>query len=323
MRESALNFFEMSKELPKKFYDATFKMTPEYRASLPDMQNENATGIAGGAVPILQVGMSNFRLPIKFARAGGSPPVSLEAVVTGTVSLDAAHKGINMSRIVRIFYTFQDEIFTAGTLEKILRAYLSEIGSTRAQLRLEFNYPILQPSLRSGLAGWQYYTCAYEGILENEQFRAFVNFDFIYSSACPCSAELSEHARCSRNILGIPHSQRSKARVLAELATGTPEIFIEDFQAICLRALRTETQVMVRREDEQAFAEMNGAYYKFVEDATRLLYAELNADTRIRDFQIICAHLESLHSHNAVAVLNKGVPASVFGSFSDFKSLIC
>jgi len=33
------------------------------------------------------------------------------------------------------------------------------------------------------------------------------------------------------------------------------------------RALQTETQVMVKREDEQAFAELNGAYLKFVEDA--------------------------------------------------------
>ena len=316
------NFFEMSKDLPKKFYDAEFKMTPEYRASLPDMQNENATGIEGGAVPILQVGMSNFRLPLKFARKDGAEPIQLEATVTGTVSLDAAHKGINMSRIVRIFYEFADEVFTPAKLEDVLRKYLSEIGSSRAQLRLEFNYPILQQSLRSGISGWQYYACAYEGILENGKFRAFVNFDFVYSSACPCSAELSEHARCTRSILGIPHSQRSKARIFAELA-GTSEIFIEDFRQHCLRALHTETQVMVKREDEQAFAEMNGAYYKFVEDAARLLFAQLNADARICDFRVVCAHLESLHSHDAVAVLTKGVPGSMFGSFSDFKSLVC
>ena len=320
MRESSFNF--MSNESPRKFYDREFRMTPEYRASLPDMQNENAPGIDGGAVPILQVGMSNFRLPLKFARPDGAAPATLETSVTGTVSLDARHKGINMSRIVRIFYEFAEEVFTPATLEKILRKYLAEIGSSRAQLRLEFSYPIPQRSLRSGLVGYQYYDCAFEGVLENGAFRAFVTFDFVYSSACPCSAELSEHARRSRNILGIPHSQRSKARVRAELA-GTPEIFVEDFKEHCLRALHTETQAMVKREDEQAFAEMNGAYYKFVEDAARELFAEFDADTRIRDFQIVCAHLESLHSHDAVAVLNKGVPGGISEGFSDFKSLIC
>lgn len=311
----------MSNESPRKFYDRTFKMTPEYRASLPDMQNTNATGIEGGAVPILQVGMSNFRLPLKFARPGQAP-IELETNITGTVSLDARHKGINMSRIVRIFYTFKDEVFTPATLEKVLRKYLEEIGSSRAQIRLEFNYPILQKSLRSELSGYQYYTSAFEGILEDNRFRAFVCFDFVYSSACPCSAELSEHARLSRNVLGIPHSQRSKARIFAELA-GTPEIYIEDFKEHCLSALHTETQVMVKREDEQAFAELNGAYYKFVEDAARLLYAEFNKDSRIYDFQIACAHLESLHSHDAVAVLNKGIPGGISHGFTDFKSLVC
>ena len=41
---------------------------------------------------------------------------------------------------------------------------------------------------------------------------------------------------------------------------------------LCLKGLQTETQVMVKREYEQAFAELNGAYSKFVEDAARVVY---------------------------------------------------
>ena len=312
----------MNENAPLRFYDADFKVTPEYRASLPDMQNRNETAIPGGTVPLLQVGMSNFRLPLQVARESGASPVPVEASVTGTVSLDAAHKGINMSRIVRIFYEFQNEVFTLSTLRNILEKYLSEIGSSRAQVRVDFNYPMPQRSLRSGLVGYQYYSCAYEGIFENGRFRAFVHFDFVYSSACPCSAELSEHARVSRNVLGIPHSQRSKARVLAEVDPSR-EIFIEDFRRLCLRALHTETQVMVKRADEQAFAELNGAYYKFVEDAARLLFAQFDAEPRVIDFRIVCAHLESLHSHDAVSVIVKGVPGGLSHAFSDFRALVC
>lgn len=312
----------MSADRLLRFYDPKFEVTPEYRASLPDMQNRNATDIPGGKTPLLQVGMSNFRLPLNIARAGDAAPIPVEASVTGTVSLDAAHKGINMSRIVRIFYEFQNEIFRPTTLKKILEKYLAEIGSSRAQLRIDFEYPILQESLRSGLHGYQYYTCAYEGVLENGKFRAFVHFDFVYSSACPCSAELSEHARTTRGVLGIPHSQRSKARILAEIDPAS-EIFIEDFRDLCLRALHTETQVMVKREDEQAFAELNGAYYKFVEDAARLLFAQFDADARVLDFRVVCAHLESLHSHDAVAVVCKGVPGGLGHAFSDFRALVC
>jgi GTP cyclohydrolase I len=52
---------------------------------------------------------------------------------------------------------------------------------------------------------------------------------------------------------------------------------------------------------------MNAAYQKFVEDAARLLYEELNEDERIIDFLIRCVHMESLHSHDAVSRICKGV----------------
>ena len=51
---------------------------------------------------------------------------------------------------------------------------------------------------------------------------------------------------------------------------------------MCVKALQTETQVVVKREDEMAFAELNGSYLKFVEDAARLLYEQLVKDERIK-----------------------------------------
>jgi GTP cyclohydrolase I len=304
-----------------KIYDHEFVLTDAYRASLPDMQNADSQQIYGANVPILKVGISNFRLPLCYITSK-SDTLSLETSVTGTVSLEANQKGINMSRIMRVFYTFQDRIMTPDVLEDVLLRYKSEIRAHRAQIRLDFEYPILKSSLRSGLEGWQYYRSAFEGrIDELNRFRKYIHFDFVYSSACPCSSELSEHARESREVYGIPHSQRSTARVSIEVA-GAAHITIERIQQLCLEALQTETQVMVKREDEQAFAELNGAFTKFVEDAARLLYEQLDSESKIVDFQVACAHLESLHSHDAVAVINKGVPGGFTGQFEDFKSLI-
>jgi len=164
---------------------------------------------------------------------------------------------------------------------------------------------------------------AFEGVIARSgAYRRFIHFDFVYSSACPCSAELAEHARHRRGVYAIPHSQRSKARITLEEAPGR-KIWIEDVQAHCLAALKTETQVMVKREDEQAFAELNGANIKFVEDAARLLYREFDRDPRVCDFQIACSHLESLHSHDAVSVICKGVKGGLAADFYDFRSLVC
>lgn len=302
-------------------YDARFRPTAAYLAQLPDMMAA-ADAIEGARVAVPQVGVANFRLPLKFAVRSG-PPRVLETSVTGTVSLEADLKGINMSRIVRSFYDHQDEVFTLELLRRLLAAYRRRIGSFDARVKLVFSYPIAQRSLRSGLSGCQYYRVAYEGVMDRtNRFRRFMQFDFVYSSACPCSAELAEHARAARAVYAIPHSQRSKARLTVELAPGR-RLALEDLQRHCLAALRTETQVMVKREDEQAFAELNGAHIKFVEDAARLLYRELQRDARIRDFQIACAHLESLHSHDAIAVVSKGVPGGLTAEFSDFAGLVC
>jgi len=302
-------------------YDAGFKLTPEYKESLPDMM-EAEDAIQGAAVPIQQVGVSDFKLPLKFKTKKGEVH-TLETSVTGSVSLEASLKGINMSRIVRSFYEHQDDVFTLGLLKRILAKYRRKVEALNARIKLTFSYPMMQMSLRSGLEGWQYYKVSFEGTMDAVgNFRSFVEFDFVYSSACPCSAELSEHAREVRGAYAVPHNQRSKARVKVEIAPGA-RFAVEDLQRHCLTALKTETQVMVKREDEQAFAEMNGVYIKFVEDAARLVYAELTKDKRIVDFQVACSHLESLHSHDAVSVICKGVPGGFAADFMEFRDLVC
>lgn len=290
-------------------YDREFKVDDEYIATLPDLQN--GASIRGANIKLERVGIHNFRLPIKFRRRDSSDCIELETSVTGTVSLEATKKGINMSRIMRSFYeqkdvAFQSGGFTTDALQAILRAYKKELESFEANIMLSFSYPMPQISLRSGLEGWQYYDVTLEmSIDSNDKIQKLIHFDFVYSSACPCSFELAEHARSSRHKAVVSHSQRSVARISVKYEK---MIWIEDMQEICLNALQTETQVMVKREDEQAFAEMNGAYLKFVEDAVRLLFEGLDNEPKILDFKIICSHLESLHSHDAIAVTAKGIP---------------
>lgn len=302
-------------------YDQTFRPDAAYIASLPDM-TETIDGIDGANVAIQQVGISGFKLPLKF-RANNGEIHTLEAKVTGTVALEADKKGINMSRIIRNFYQHKDQVFSLNSLEDVLRNYSTNIGGFQARVKVGFSFPQLVPSLRSGLEGYQFYTASYEASLDRHgRVRRYIELDFVYSSACPCSAELAEHARDTRGAYAIPHSQRSKARVKVEVSPDM-ELALEDLIVHMRNALVTETQVMVKREDEQAFAELNGAHVKFVEDAARLVYQQLEQDIRIRDFQVICSHLESLHSHDAVSVIAKGVPGGMNAEFTDFATLVC
>ncbi|NHX27160.1 GTP cyclohydrolase I FolE2, partial [Escherichia coli] len=103
-----------------------------------------------------------------------------------------------------------------------------------------------------------------------------------------------------------PHAQRSVARVSVVAKEDAECLWFEDLIDLCRAAVPTETQVMVKREDEQAFAELNAANPIFVEDAVRLFCEQLRADPRIGDFRVVASHQESLHSHDAVSVLSEG-----------------
>jgi GTP cyclohydrolase I len=285
-------------------YPDGFEVTDAYRASLPDLQNGPASLIRGTKQQLQHVGISNFRLPISFhSRDNGD--LTLETSVTGTVSLEAGKKGINMSRIMRSFYKHAEKTFSFEVMEAALADYITDLDSLDARLQMRISYPMKVQSLRSGLEGYQYYDIALELVEQGGVKRKFMHLDFVYSSTCPCSLELSEHARATRGQLATPHSQRSVARLSVEVIEGDC-LWFEDLIELARRAVPTETQVMVKREDEQAFAELNAANAIFVEDAARLFCEQLLADPRIGDFRVVASHQESLHSHDAVSVLTEG-----------------
>jgi GTP cyclohydrolase I len=303
-------------------YDNNFKATEEYKASMGDLQNGASSNIQGSHTKIQQVGIHNFKLPLKFQKKDGST-IELETSITGTVSLEAEKKGINMSRIVRSFYEYKDQVFSINLLEDILGAYRDKLGSYDAHIILNFSFPIIQPSLRSGLEGYQYYNVSLEANHKQDgTLKKYIHFDFVYSSACPCSFELAMQAMEERNKAIVSHSQRSKTRITIEF---DDMVWIEDLRDMCIDALQTETQVMVKREDEQAFAELNGSNLKFVEDAARLIHERLSQNDKVIDFKIICSHLESLHSHDAISVLIKGVNGGLTSEVpvEVYRSLVC
>jgi len=294
------NYPALNRTYPHDFIpDAT------YKATMPDLQNGPASLIQGARKHIQHVGISNFRLPIRYhTRDDGD--LTLETSVTGTVSLEKGKKGINMSRIMRSFYVHAEKTFSFDVIESALDDYKTDLESLDARIEMRFSFPARVESLRSGLTGYQYYDIALELVEHHGQRRKFLHLDYVYSSTCPCSLELAEHARQVRGQLATPHSQRSVARISVEVLCDRSCLWFEDLIELCREAVPTETQVMVKREDEQAFAELNAANPIFVEDATRLFCEQLQRDERIGDFRVVASHQESLHSHDAVSILTEG-----------------
>lgn len=283
---------------------------------LPDPQ--------GIAIP--RVGIARFRIPLNFKHRDGAL-MNHDCEASMYVNCPAGKTGINMSRLCAIL---QDEgatraacaSFFKGVLARLrteLRDEDSEPKLDEAYLKLQFSYPIKQLSLKSHNWGWQYYKTTLEG-RETKQHgtRLFMTLEYEYSSTCPCSlsmakqyeADFAQGLTDEGNGIGVAHGQRSRATCKIELAKEA-SFAIEDLIELMRTAIPTETQSLVKRIDEQAFAILNGSHPMFVEHASKRLFRALEAEPRIADWIVTLEHFESLHSHNAVAVINKGVPGGL------------
>ena len=114
------------------------------------------------------------------------------------------------------------------------------------------------------------------------------------------------------SIVATPHAQRSYAVLEVEVADRADPPDFTGLIDLVEAALKTTVQAAVKREDEQEFARLNGQNLMFCEDAGRRLKDALDRDPRIADFRVEAVHVESLHPHNAVSIVTKGVP----GGFS-------
>lgn len=274
----------------------------------------NQNGIA-----IPRVGIERFRIPLTFSHADGTAR-SHDTEASMFVFLDGDKTGVNMSRFCAILQEealegkisndFFDKVLTR--FRKDLRDYETESLIPVAELELTFQYPVKQKSLKSENWGWQYYSCKMKGRQTKEGTQMTVVLGYEYSSTCPCSLSMAkqyeEDFRSGKttegNGIATAHSQRSLAttEVTYKLDSGfTLESLIE----LMRMAVPTETQSLVKRIDEQAFAILNGENPMFVEHVSRRLAVVLNDDKRVLDWNAKIEHFESLHSHNAVAYISK------------------
>jgi GTP cyclohydrolase I len=298
---------------------------------MPDIANDAQPDVAG---KLAWVGMNEIEMPVRIEDDAGGL-IQSTAMVTAYVNLvDPDVRGIHMSRLyLHLDQGFGERPLNPVTLRQLLCSFLEshEGLSNRALIRVDFDYVTRRPALESENEGWRRYPVSMIGILEGNEFSLEMGLEVLYSSTCPCSAALARqliqekfrhdffgqaeidfekiHDWLGREegIMATPHSQRSAAEIRVRL-TPTFEMFpIVELIDEIEHALKTPVQATVKREDEQAFARLNGSNLMFCEDAGRRIQTALAGDDRILDFWARCTHYESLHPHNAVSVVTKGV----------------
>ncbi|MFT5139198.1 MAG: GTP cyclohydrolase I [Lysobacterales bacterium] len=299
--------------------------------TMPDIANEAQPAVSG---KLEWVGMNEIEVPVRIEDDKGDL-IQSTAIVTAYVNLiDPDVRGIHMSRLyLHLDQAFRDRPLTPSALRQILHTFLeSHKGlSDRALVRVDFDYVVRRKALTSDNEGWRRYPVSMIGMLEGQEFSLEMGLEVLYSSTCPCSAALArqliqeqflkdfdeekpvnfqrihEWLGSEQGILATPHSQRSAAELRVRLLPTFQMFPIIELIDLIEGALKTPVQATVKREDEQEFALLNGSNLMFCEDSGRRIQTALNSDDRILDFWARCTHYESLHPHNAVSVITKGV----------------
>lgn len=270
------------------------------------------------------VGMEKIALPIQFEGQ------ALTAWFDCFVDLHRGEKGIHMSRLYTLLNDkLAHQAINLNTLHQLLDDFLSSHTgiSTNARITASFDFALNRPALKSQHYGYQ----AYPVVLscEHKQGKRIskVELTVAYSSTCPCSAALARQLisqQLERDFSGdtidkaelqtwlankqvplaTPHNQRSYAYLRLQLKP-YHELSLTSFINEIEACLGTPVQTAVKREDEQAFADLNGRNLMFCEDAARKLKRYLSRAQELSDYWYKVEHQESLHAHNAVVIDSK------------------
>lgn len=303
----------------------------EKSQSRPDIAKETKAAKVG---TLDKVGMSAVEQPVLVRDQNGNLQQS-PALCDLYVSLDDPHaKGIHMSRLyANAQKHLSERELNMETMVDLIAALLKshESLSYTAYAKVSFDYAIKRPSLISDNSGFRFYPVSLVAQHTGKKLELETHIRITYSSTCPCSAALARQLLQQKflsnfsdkdldldeiatwiskeeNQVATPHGQRSYADLKIKFSDLESCMSYEEIIDLVEKSLATPVQAMVKREDEQEFARLNGENLMFSEDAARKIKNAFDSESRISDYFIHVQHIESLHPHDAVVITTKGVP---------------
>ena len=111
------------------------------------------------------------------------------------------------------------------------------------------------------------------------------------SMLCPCSKEISSEGA---------HNQRSYITIQVR---GRRLVWIEELIELAETEASSALYSLLKREDEKYVTEHAYNQPRFAEDAARAIAQKLLREPRIVWFQVESENMESIHNHNAYAMV--------------------
>lgn len=266
-------------------------MTPTPSA-LPDIQaTPDTRGIA-----IDQVGVSNLRYPIQVTDRDGNPFPTV-AMISMSVYLPHHFKGTHMSRFIEVLSLHEGEV-TSKTMPNLLHDLKQRLSADVAHIEVAFTYFHQKAAPVSGALSKIACDCVFIGESSPDGDKMTLRVTVPITTLCPCSKEISDYgAHNQRGYVTIEVQPKRKGQK-CEL------IWIEELIEVAEKSGSAPLYALLKRPDERHVTMQAYENPVFVEDVVRNAAAQLSTDPRIDRFMVKTVNHESIHDHNAFAVIH-------------------
>ena len=256
---------------------------------LKDTQNEpDDRNIA-----IDRVGVKDLKFPIEIRDKARDATQHTVATVSLAVDLPHHYKGTHMSRFVEVLNS-HGPVLDVHSISEIPRELLERLDAQRAHIEFRFPFFLEKNAPVSDAGGLMDYEVVFEIDATRDEQDFMLTVVVPVTTLCPCSKAIS--ARGAHNQRGnVTYSVRFKE-----------PIWIEDLVQLVERCASSELYSLLKRPDEKHVTEVAYDNPVFVEDLVRNVAAASDEQDDITWYRVEAENFESIHNHNAYAVIEKG-----------------
>lgn len=255
---------------------------------LRDTQNERDDR----NLPINRVGVKSLRFPVEVREKNGEAQRTI-ATVALAVDLPHHYKGTHMSRFVEVLNS-HGKCLDVRSMAALPRELLERLEARRAHVEFEFPFFRRKAAPVTGKEGMMDYDVRFSVEAEKDGEIDFVLTVMVpVTTLCPCSKAIS--ARGAHNQRGL---------VTYSIRFSNP-VWIEDAVELVERSASSELYSLLKRPDEKEVTERAYDHPVFVEDLVRNVASRSDAHATITWYRVEAENFESIHNHNAYAVIEK------------------
>ena len=274
---------------------------------LHDMQNE----ADHRQLAIDRVGVKNLRYPIQIRdrhQEGSSHLQSTIATIQLTVDLPHHFKGTHMSRFVEVLNS-HGPVLHVLNIRTILEELTSKLHAEQAHADFEFPFFLEKEAPVTKAKSLMNYQVRFSATLVTKKKSNRSHFDFVVTvivpvtTLCPCSKAISASGA---------HNQRGEVTFAVRC---TQAMWIEEMIRRVEDSASCELYTLLKRPDEKFVTERAYANPVFVEDLVRNVAALAEADPNILWYRVEAENFESIHNHNAYALIEKTITTKSLKKF--------